>query len=146
MESNRNSMILNDFSFKDIKIGMKFSFERLIDKKLVEDFSKISRDSNPLHMDQKYASATVFGGRIAHGMLLGSFFSALVGMLCPGKRSLYVSQSLRFKNPLLIGNLVKVCGKVIDKSSAAQIITMETLVTDENKKIIVDGEAIVKIL
>ena len=146
MASNRNKIALNDFAYKDIKKGMEFSFERLVDKKLVKDFSKMSWDTNPLHMNAKYASTTVFGDRIAHGMLLGSFFSTLVGMLCPGKRSLYVSQSLRFRKPIKIGNFVMVSGRVIHKSDATETVTLASVIKNKSGEIIVDGEAVVKML
>ncbi len=136
---------LNNFSYNEIEVGQEFSFERLLDKKAVMDFANLTGDYNLLHVDEAYAEKTKFGGAIAHGMLMGSLFSALVGMLCPGQRCLYLSQTLKFKNPLRVGGAVSVHGRVTDKSEAGRVITIETLVKDMSGKILVEGEAKVQV-
>lgn len=145
MASKPHKLILNSFSFKDIKIGDTYSFERFIDAKLVKSFASLSGDYNPLHMDKPYAAHAQFGGRIAHGMLLASFFSALVGMLCPGIGCLYLSQDVRFKKPVFLNTWVVVKGTVTEKSDAASIIVLQTLVTDKEGVVLVEGEAKVTI-
>ncbi len=135
----------NSFMFEDIRVGDSYSFERLIDKKLVEAFADISGDYNPLHMDEEYARTTVFGGQVVHGMLLASFFSAMVGMLCPGLRCLYLSQDIKFKKPVLVNSLVIVMGTVTGKSDATKILVIKTLIKDKQGIIFVEGEARVKV-
>ena len=87
-----------DFTFDSIQIGQKKNFSQIITKSLIDDFAKISGDFNPLHMNDEYASDTIFEKRVCHGMLLASFFSKLIGMYLPGKNALYFSQSLQFKS------------------------------------------------
>jgi len=94
----------SEYNFNDISIGLKKEFRVRITESIVEDFAKLSGDYNPLHMDQNYAKSTEFSNRIAHGMLLSSFFSQLVGMYIPGKNGLYFSQTLNFKNPCFIND------------------------------------------
>ena len=79
-------------------------------------------------------------------MLLASFFSAIVGMLLPGKRNLYLSQDLKFKNYLKIGSSVNICGKVISRSESTKILDLETIITDESGKVIITGLAKVKVI
>lgn len=135
----------NNFAFEDIAVGSVHVFERVIDADLVEKFADVSGDRNPLHMDEEYARASPFGKRIAHGMLAASFFSALVGMVCPGRRSLYLSQDLRFKNPLYIGSRVLVSGTVTAKSDAARVVTLSMAVRDDTGSTCVEGSANVKL-
>src|SRR5580698_7381459 len=116
-----------NLSFKDIKVGLTKEFSLTITKKMVSDFSKISGDYNPLHMDDAYAKSTKFKNRIVHGMLLSLFFSRLVGMHIPGKKALYLMQDLKFKNPGYIGDQIIVVGKVIAISELLKLITMETV-------------------
>lgn len=141
MASKFPNLPLHSFSFKDIKIGDTYSFERFIDAKLVKSFAEISGDYNPLHMNKAYAAHAQFGGRIAHGMLLASFFSAIVGMLMPGLGCLYLSQDVRFKKPVFLNTWVIVKGTVTEKSDAANIIVLQTLVTDKEGIVLVQGEA-----
>jgi len=136
---------LNDLDFEAIKVGDSFSFERFVDSIMIDTFAELTSDYNPLHTDHNYAKDTEFGGRIAHGMLVGSFFSTLVGMLCPGKKCLYLSQNLSFKNPLKPDSSVTVTGTIIGKSDSVKIVEIKTIVKSEDGSVIISGDAKVKI-
>jgi len=130
-----------EYSFDEIKIGLEHHFEITINEKLEEDFARISGDFNPLHMDEQYAKETKFGKRVCHGMLLGSFFSRLVGMYLPGKNALYFSQNLNFVEPCFIGDIVIVKGKIINKSESTKMIKIETTIKNNTGKLLVEGIA-----
>ena len=130
-----------DYSFNEIEIGLEHHFEICINEKLEEDFAKISGDFNPLHMNEEYAKETKFKKRVCHGMLLGSFFSRLIGMYLPGKNALYFSQNLNFIEPCFIGDVVIVKGKITDKSEATKMIKIETTIKNDAGKILVEGIA-----
>lgn len=128
-------------TFNEIQINHSEEFEVKISDNLVDDFSKISGDFNPLHLDEQFASQTSFGKRIVHGMLLASFFSRLVGMKIPGKNGAYFSQSLNFRKPGFIGDSIKIIGTVIDKSESTKIVTLKTELINQNNECLLDGEA-----
>ena len=130
-----------EYSFDEIEIGMQKSFKIFISEDYLDDFAKLSGDDNPLHMNEEYASSTSFKKRVCSGMFLSSFFSRLVGMYLPGKHALHISQSLNFVNPCFIGEMITVEGKVVDKSPATKIIKLETTITNESGKRIIDGKA-----
>ena len=132
---------LSEYSFDEIKTGFKKNFEVTITEHMLSDFAKLSGDNNPLHMNEEYASSTSFKKRVCSGMFLSSFFSRLVGMYLPGKHALHISQSLNFVNPCFIGEMITVEGKVVDKSPATKIIKLETTITNESGKRIIDGKA-----
>ena len=131
----------SEYSFDEIEIGMQKSFKIFISEDYLDDFAKLSGDDNPLHMNEEYASSTSFKKRVCSGMFLSSFFSSLVGMYLPGKHALHISQSLNFVNPCFIGEMITVEGKVVDKSPATKIIKLETTITNESGKRIIDGKA-----
>jgi len=108
---------------------------------MVEKFSNLSGDLNPLHMDNEFAESSLFKKRIVHGMLLSSFFSQLIGMKLPGKNALYFSQTLNFRSPCYIDDEIKVVGKVIEKSDSTQIITVSTSIFNKSKICLIDGIA-----
>ena len=128
-----------NLSFDEIQIGEKASFEKIITTEMMENFAQLSGDFNPLHMDEEYAKKTSFGKRVCHGMLLSSLFSQLVGMFLPGKNSLYFSQSLNFQSPCYIDDKVIIEGEVIEKSTALQMITLKTQITNQHGLCIIDG-------
>jgi 3-hydroxybutyryl-CoA dehydratase len=129
------------YTFDSINIGINHEFKIIITEKLVSDFSVISGDFNPLHMDENYAAKTKFKKRICHGMLLASFFSRLVGMYLPGKNALYFSQSLNFISPCFINDKIMIKGEIIDKNYSTKIITVKTSIINHKNELILDGEA-----
>ena len=131
----------SEYSFDEIELGMQKSFKVDISKNMLDAFGRDTGDHNPLHMSEEYASSTSFKKRVCSGMFLSSFFSRLVGMYLPGKHALHISQSLNFVNPCFIGETITVGGKVIDKSPATKIIKLETTITNESGKRIIDGKA-----
>ena len=131
----------SEYSFDEIELGMQKSFKVDISKNMLDVFGRDTGDYNPLHMNEEYASSTSFKKRVCSGMFLSSFFSRLVGMYLPGKHALHISQSLNFVNPCFIGETITVEGKVIDKSAATKIIKLETTITNESGKRIIDGKA-----
>jgi len=131
----------SEYSFDEIELGMQKRFKVDISKNMLDVFGRDTGDYNPLHMSEEYASSTSFKKRVCSGMFLSSFFSRLVGMYLPGKHALHISQSLNFVNPCFIGETITVEGKVIDKSPATKIIKLETTITNESGKRIIDGKA-----
>jgi 3-hydroxybutyryl-CoA dehydratase len=130
-----------EYSFDEIHTGLKHSFEVIINEELVEEFTKISGDFNPLHTDEEYAKITKFGKRVCHGMLLASFFSRLIGMYLPGKNALYFSQNLNFVKPCFIGDKITVHGEIIDRSEATRMIKIKTTVKNQEGNSLVEGTA-----
>ena len=132
---------INELKYDDIFIGQQESFSINITESMVEKFSNLSGDLNPLHMDNKFAESSSFNKRIVHGMLLASFFSRLIGMKLPGKNALYFSQTLNFRSPCYIDDQIEVVGEVIEKSDSTQIITVSTTIFNKSKTCLIDGIA-----
>jgi len=132
---------VNELKYDDIFIGQQENFTIIISESMVEKFSDLSGDLNPLHMDNKFAESSSFNKRIVHGMLLASFFSQLIGMKLPGKNALYFSQTLNFRSPCYIDDEIEVVGEVIEKSDSTQIITVSTNIFNKSKTCLIDGIA-----
>ncbi len=138
-------MIPNDKTIETIAIGESASFERTFTAADVQQFAALSGDENPLHLDDAYAEQTQFKKRVVHGMLVGALCSTLVGMYLPGKRCLYLAQTLSFKKPVFIGDTLRIKGIVISKSLATRIIEV-AIEIDRNTDRVVEGVATVQIL
>jgi 3-hydroxybutyryl-CoA dehydratase len=133
------SQNIAQYRLVDISPGLTKNFKIKVTESMTEEFAKLTGDYSPLHMEEEYARTTNFGHRICHGMLVGSFFSRLVGMYLPGKYGLLLSYSLRHLLPCFPDQDIKVEGRVLDKSSATRIITISASVTDSFGKIIING-------
>ena len=139
-----NKMKLNNYSYDEIKVGKIFEFKRVLSDKDVDTFAGLMQDFNPLHCDETYAKTTLFKGRIIHGMLIGSLFSTLLGMICPGKQNLYLAQSLNFIKPVYPGSEVTVRGTIKSKIDGIKLIVINTEVLIEDT-VVIRGEAKVKV-
>jgi acyl dehydratase len=130
---------IGQYTLDDIKLGLTHSFTVRVTEAMINEFASLTGDYSPLHMEEEYARTTNFGHRICHGMLLGSFFSRLIGMHLPGKRALLLSYSLRHLLPCYLNQEIIVEGKVLDKSTATGVITVKAAVRDSLGKVLVDG-------
>ena len=81
---------LHGYYFEDLQEGMSKSFSKTITEADITMFAGVSGDTNPVHLDEEFASATMFKSRIAHGMLSASFISTVVGTKLPGPGCIYV--------------------------------------------------------
>ncbi len=133
-----------DLAYSQITEGAGWEFQKKITRADGEKFAGLSGDFNPLHLDEKFGEQSPFGQNIAHGMLLGSLFSALVGMYCPGRRALYLSQNLNFKAPVFYGDVVTVKGTVVGKNDSIRMLTLKTEILKDGK-VCVTGQAKVKV-
>jgi acyl dehydratase len=132
------------YTLDDIKPGLTQSFTVRVTEAMINEFARLTGDYSPIHMEQEYARTTNFGHRISHGMLLGAFFSRLIGMHLPGKNALLLSYSLRHLLPCFPNQEIIVEGRVLDKSSATRVITIKAAIRDSLGKVLVDG--IIKVL
>jgi 3-hydroxybutyryl-CoA dehydratase len=72
-------------------------------------------------------------------MLLGSFFSRLIGMHLPGKNGLLLSYSIKHLLPCFLNQEIIVEGIVVAKSDATRIITLKATISDNSSNLLVDG-------
>ncbi|MBL0433132.1 MaoC family dehydratase [Aeromonas hydrophila] len=126
--------------FEDIKIGMSVSYSQTITDADVKQFAGISGDHNPVHMDDVFAENSRFKKRIAHGLISGSFFSALFGTKLPGPGCVYVSQSFNFKRPVYLGDTVTAIAIVTNIDSNKRRVFFDTICKVKSKTVI-DGSA-----
>ncbi|KAL6074612.1 hydroxyacyl-thioester dehydratase htd2 [Balamuthia mandrillaris] len=107
----------------------------------VRQFSSLSEDVNPVHLDAAYAANTRFKRKIVHGMLSASLLSAILGTKLPGKGSIYMSQSLHFRAPLFVGEQVRARVEVTAVHDTKPVVTFLTQCFNERDECCIDGEA-----
>jgi 3-hydroxybutyryl-CoA dehydratase len=135
---------LQGLYFDELTVGQSAEMMRVVGSADIEAFAEVSGDSNPVHLDEAYARGTPFGGRIAHGMLSAAYISAVLGTRLPGPGAIYLSQQLRFRRPVKIGDPVvaRVTVKELDDKRGHATLTT---VCEVNGKTVVDGEAVVMV-
>lgn len=122
-------------------VGQTAAFSRTVTETDIVMFAGLSGDYNPVHVDQEYAAETRFGLRIAHGLLTTSFLSRLLGMELPGKGSVYLEQSLKFLEPVFIGDTITASAEILEIDQDRGILRLETICRKQDNTIVLKGEA-----
>lgn len=127
-----------------MKVGDRATFTKTFREEDVHQFSQISGDTNPIHLDDSYAKNTKFGRKIVHGMLTSSLISAVLGSQLPGPGSIYLKQSLEFLAPVFYGDTITAVVQIIqliEKEDKHKIIC-STKCFNQHNNCVIDGEAI----
>jgi len=122
-------------------VGESDSLSRTVTEADVNAFAALSGDHNPIHLDEAYAATTRFGRRIAHGMLVASYVSTLLGTKFPGTGTIYMSQTLNFLRPVFLGDTLTVTATVTHFRADKAIATFATIVTNQAGETVLSGEA-----
>jgi 3-hydroxybutyryl-CoA dehydratase len=130
----------NGYTIGQLAVGMSASFRKTITETDIILFSAVSGDINPAHLDEEYAKTTMFGGRIAHGMLSAGLISAALANKLPGPGTIYLGQSLSFRAPVRIGDTVKATVTVKSVLPAKRRVVLETVCT-VGETVVITGEA-----
>ncbi|HLO76719.1 MAG TPA: MaoC family dehydratase [Magnetospirillum sp.] len=131
---------LNGYYFEELSIGQSAVFGKTVTEADIAAFAGVSGDTNPVHLNEEYAKGTMFKGRIAHGMLSAAFISTVFGTKLPGPGCIYVSQSLKFKAPVKIGDTVMARVEVTALAPEKKFATFKTTCS-VGEKVVLDGEA-----
>jgi len=136
----------NSISFKSLEIGQKGEVKKTISEEDVKLFSKLSLDTNPIHLDDEYAKNTMFKGRIVYGMLTASLISAAVGTKMPGPGSIWMEQTMRFIQPVRIGDTIRAVAEIVEKIEEKKHVIVKTTCFNQNNEIVIEGQGRHKIL
>lgn len=130
--------------FEDLAVGQEASLSNTVTEKDIAVFAEVSGDRNPVHVDAEYAAGTIFGERIAHGMLSAAYISAVFGMELPGPGAIYISQTMAFKAPVKIGDTVVTTVKLVELLPEKKRARFET-VCAVNGKPVLTGEGVLMV-
>jgi len=83
-----------------LKIGDEFRHKFSYTQQDVNDYARISGDTNPLHIDEQAGKESMFGRNIIHGFLGASVFTKIFGSLWYADGHIYMSQSIKWLKPM----------------------------------------------
>jgi len=135
---------LNGHDVEDLKKGMSATFAKTITEADIVLFAGVSGDNNAMHINEEFAKATRFAGRIAHGMLSASVISAAIANKLPGPGTVYMKQSLEFRAPVKAGDTVHAKVTVREIVPGKNHVFLDTVCT-VREAVVITGEAMVKV-
>ena len=133
--------------FEDFELGQEFiTRSRTITEADVVAFAGLSGDFNPLHIDEEFAKKTMFGTRIAHGLLGLSIASGLINQLGIGEKTVmaFLGLNWNFKGALKFGDTIGVVERVIEKRETSKpdrgILRLAISVINQRGEVVQEGE------
>lgn len=127
-----------------IEIGDSALDKRIITEDDINLFSNISGDKNRLHIDESFAKESIFGRRVAHGLFVSSFISAVIANKLPGEGSIYLDQKLSFRRPVFIDDEITTIVTVSGFPKPG-FVSLTTVCKNQDEQEVILGEALVKL-
>lgn len=126
-----------------VKVGDSASRTRQLGDHEIRLFAEATGDTNSIHLDDAFAATTPFGRRIAHGMLTAGLISAVLANDLPGPGTIYLGQEVKFKAPVFVDDTITAHVEVIAYREDKRIATLKTWCTNQDAKVVLEGEAVV---
>ncbi|WP_185266020.1 MaoC/PaaZ C-terminal domain-containing protein [Halopseudomonas xiamenensis] len=134
--------MLENRTYDELNAGDTASASHVVTERDLILFATVSGDVNPVHLDEEFAAATPFKGRIAHGMLSGALISAAIACELPGPGTIYIGQEMSFLRPVRLGDEIRIELEVLEKLPKNRLKIATQVINQEGKKV-VDGVATV---
>jgi acyl dehydratase len=132
--------------FEDLEVGQVLTSPgRTLGEHDIAAFAGLSGDYNPLHTDARFAEATPFGGRIAHGLLGLAIAGGLAARLniIDGTAQAFTGLEWRFRRPVRAGDTIyveiAVGAKKAMPSSGGGLVTFQVKLLNQAGEVVQRG-------
>ena len=132
--------------FSELEVGMKGEYSKKITQEDLDKFISICNDVNPIHVDSEFAKNAKFKDKIAHGILVSSLISTVVGTKMPGPGSVWLDQSLKFLLPVHVNDTITAISEILVKINERQQVIVRTTCVNQNNEVVIEGVGLHKIL
>ena len=132
--------------WEDIEVGEEYeSPGRTVTETDIVLFAGLSGDYNVLHTDAEFMKTSIFGERIAHGLLGLAIQSGLFSRATPAYATLaFVGLRWKFKGPIKIGDTVRLRARVSAKQDGDKpdrgLITVQRTLLNQRDEVVQEGE------
>ena len=133
--------LIENRTFDEITIGDRASLTRQLTLRDIELFAVMSGDVNPAHVDADFARSDMFLKLIAHGMWGGALISTVLGTELPGPGTIYLSQTLHFRRPVMLGDTLTVRVTASKKEPSKHRITFDCEAVNQRGELAISGVA-----
>ena len=132
--------------FEELSVGQEFTSPgRTVTEADIVIFAGLSGDYNVLHTDAEHMKASIFGERIAHGLLGLGIQQGLASRGEPAAAHGHLSAlKWKFKGPIKIGDTVHVLSRIAGKRDAPDagrgLVTVERRLINQRGEVVQEGE------
>ncbi len=130
--------------FEQVSIGEERIFSKTVSEADIVLFSGVSGDFNPLHVNEEYGKKTLFGSRVAHGLLTASFISTALARFPP--TVILLSLRINFKKPVRIGDTITAKARVKEKIKEKKKVVLDVSCVNQKNEEVIQGETTIMIV
>lgn len=131
---------LAELKISDLHVGFSQQILKQIRQADIDNFVAITGDEHPLHTDKEYAQSCGYKDIIAHGLLVSSYTSSLIGMKLPGRNALIISEKFVYKAPSFPGDQLTIIGTIKEIDERFSRIRVKIEVRNQEEKNIAVGD------
>lgn len=140
-DNHHDKTFIENRTFDELAVGDSATLERRLTMDDIKLFAIMSGDVNPAHVDEDFAKSSRFQEIIAHGMWGGALISTVLGTEMPGPGTIYLGQTLRFRAPVGLGDVLKVTVRVREKDDEKKRVTFDCFCTNQDGRHVIEGVA-----
>ena len=131
--------------FEEIEVGEEYeSPGRTVTETDIVLFAGLSGDYNILHTDAEFMKTSIFGERIAHGLLGLSIQAGLLSRaMLPYATIAFGGLRWKFKAPIKIGDTIRVRARVASKKETRPdrgVVVLSRTVLNQRDDVVQEGE------
>jgi len=132
--------------YEEIELGEEYeSPGRTVTETDIVLFAGLTGDYNVLHTDAELMKTSIFGERIAHGLLGLAIQSGLFTRATKAFATVaFVGLRWKFKGPIKIGDTIRLRARVSAKSDTGKpdhgLVTLQRTVVNQRDEIVQEGE------
>ena len=128
----------------NFKLGDLFQQEFIVSEEIVNKFIDVSKDKNPLHVNDDFAKEKGFKSRVIQGNLQNCFISYFIGECLPSKHVMILSQTIKYKNPVFLNDTLSLNVKISGIFSSVGVIEFNYNFKNHLGQIISNGKINIK--
>lgn len=121
-----------------------FQHQFTVDSTVYEGFKEIFQDKNALHTNEEFAKEKGFVGKVMHGNILNGLISFFIGELLPSEEVMILSQTINFKNPVYLNDILNFEATVIEQSEAVKVDVIKFKFVNSALKTVASGKIQIK--
>lgn len=131
--------VIRDIS--QLEAGQEYTMSVTLGENVVDAFIGLTGDHAPVHVDASFAAAKGYDGRIAHGLLVGSFYSTILGCHLPGPNTVIGRVTLEMVAPVYVGDTLQYTVRVDKISEAVNTVMLVMSAANQNGATVNRGTA-----
>jgi acyl dehydratase len=128
-----------------MRVGQTITVKRVFSQQDFDRFAALSGDDNPIHVDPEFAARSRFGRTVAHGMLLYSVVSGVLGTRLPGPGTLQLEQELMFPNPTYTGEEITIQLEVTQIHPSEGLADLNSVIVKPDGDAALQGRTLVRL-